>query len=68
MGLTRALFSVLEHPVSGRDLVLVLGGLFLVAKATFEIHDDLEGKEGKGPSALTEKHEASVGKRLLRRC
>jgi len=51
MGLTRTLFSVREHPVSGRDLVLVLGGLFLVAKATFEIHDDLEGKEGKGPSA-----------------
>ena len=47
MGLTRTLFSVLDHPVSGRDLVLVLGGLFLVAKATFEIHDDLEGKEKK---------------------
>jgi predicted tellurium resistance membrane protein TerC len=51
MGLTRPLFSVLAHSVSGRDLVLVLGGLFLVAKATFEIHDDLEGKEGKRPSA-----------------
>jgi predicted tellurium resistance membrane protein TerC len=51
MGLTRPLFSVLAHPVSGRDLVLVLGGLFLVAKATFEIHDDLEGRESKGPSA-----------------
>jgi predicted tellurium resistance membrane protein TerC len=45
MGLTRPLFSVLGHSVSGRDLVLVSGGLFLVAKATFEIHDDLEGKE-----------------------
>jgi predicted tellurium resistance membrane protein TerC len=51
MGLTRPLFSVREHPVSGRDLVLILGGLFLVAKATFEIHDDLEGKEKRGPSA-----------------
>ena len=51
MGLTRPLFSILGHVVSGRDLVLVLGGLFLVAKATFEIHDDLEGKEKKGPSA-----------------
>jgi predicted tellurium resistance membrane protein TerC len=49
MGLTRPLFSVLAHPVSGRDLVLVLGGLFLVAKATFEIHDDLEGR-GAPPS------------------
>jgi predicted tellurium resistance membrane protein TerC len=50
MGLTRPLFSVLDHAVSGRDLVLILGGLFLVAKATFEIHDDLEGKEKKGPT------------------
>jgi predicted tellurium resistance membrane protein TerC len=37
--------------VSGRDLVLVLGGLFLVAKATFEIHDDLEGHK-KEPAKL----------------
>jgi len=50
MGLTRPLFGVLGHVVSGRDLVLVLGGLFLVAKSTFEIHDDLEGREKKGPS------------------
>ncbi len=50
MGLTRPLFSVLGYSVSGRDLVLIFGGLFLVAKATFEIHDDLEGKEKKGPS------------------
>ncbi len=50
MGLTRTLFSVFDHPVSGRDIVLVLGGLFLVAKATFEIHDDLEGKEKGGAS------------------
>ena len=45
MGLTRPLFSVLDHAVSGRDLVLILGGLFLVAKATFEIHEKLEGEE-----------------------
>ena len=51
MGLTRPLFSVFGHVVSGRDVVLILGGLFLVAKATFEIHDDLEGKEKKGRSA-----------------
>ena len=51
MGLTRPLFSVLDHAVSGRDLVLILGGLFLVAKATFEIHDALEGKEEKGSKA-----------------
>jgi predicted tellurium resistance membrane protein TerC len=50
MHLTRPFFSVFGHDVSGRDLVLILGGLFLVAKATFEIHDDLEGKEKGGPS------------------
>jgi predicted tellurium resistance membrane protein TerC len=50
MGLTRPLFPVLDHPVSGRDVVLILGGLFLVAKATFEIHDDLEGKEKEATS------------------
>jgi len=43
--LTAPLFSVLQHEVSGRDLILLLGGLFLLAKATFEIHDKLEGDE-----------------------
>jgi predicted tellurium resistance membrane protein TerC len=42
MGLTRELFTVLGHPVSGRDLILLGGGLFLIGKATFEIHDKLE--------------------------
>jgi predicted tellurium resistance membrane protein TerC len=44
--LTEPLFSVFEQPVSGRDLILILGGLFLLAKATLEIHDKLEGEEG----------------------
>jgi predicted tellurium resistance membrane protein TerC len=43
MGLTATLFEVLGHAVSGRDIVLVAGGLFLLAKATFEIHDKIEG-------------------------
>jgi predicted tellurium resistance membrane protein TerC len=42
MGLTRPLFAVLGHDISGRDLILLVGGLFLIAKATFEIHDKLE--------------------------
>jgi len=42
MGLTTPLFSVLEHAVSGRDIILLGGGLFLIAKATFEIHEKLE--------------------------
>src|SRR6476646_1188589 len=43
--LTRPLFSVLGHGVSGRDLILIAGGLFLIGKATFEIHGKLEGEE-----------------------
>ena len=44
--LTSPLFSVGDHPVSGRDLILFIGGLFLLFKATREIHDKLEGEEG----------------------
>ena len=44
--LTAPLFGVFGHEFSGRDLILLLGGLFLLAKATFEIHDKLEGDEG----------------------
>jgi predicted tellurium resistance membrane protein TerC len=49
LGLTRELFSVLGHGVSGRDLILFGGGLFLIAKATFEIHDKLEVQHEEGP-------------------
>ena len=37
--LTEPLFSVFEHPVSGRDFILLIGGLFLIGKSTHEIHD-----------------------------
>jgi predicted tellurium resistance membrane protein TerC len=49
MGLTAPLFSIplWGHEVSGRDLVLIVGGLFLVAKSTHEIHNKLEGHEGE---------------------
>jgi predicted tellurium resistance membrane protein TerC len=51
MGLTRPLFEVLGHAFTGRDLILLFGGLFLVGKATWEIHDKLEGgHEAHGPS------------------
>ncbi|HXQ68881.1 MAG TPA: TerC family protein [Pyrinomonadaceae bacterium] len=46
IGLTAPLFSVIGEEVSGRDLVLFLGGLFLIAKSTHEIHGSLEGEEG----------------------
>jgi predicted tellurium resistance membrane protein TerC len=44
--LTTPLFSVLGQRISGRDLILISGGLFLLAKATIEIHERLEGEEG----------------------
>jgi predicted tellurium resistance membrane protein TerC len=44
--LTRPLFTVVGQEISGRDLVLIVGGLFLLAKSTHEIHDRLEGDEG----------------------
>jgi predicted tellurium resistance membrane protein TerC len=44
--LTAPLFAVLGQEISGRDLILILGGLFLLGKATYEIHDKLEGSEG----------------------
>ncbi len=46
IGLVEPLFTVLGQDVSGRDLILLLGGLFLIAKSTYEIHDKLEGHEG----------------------
>ena len=46
MRLTAPLFTLLNHAVTGRDLILILGGLFLLAKATLEIHERLEGEEG----------------------
>jgi predicted tellurium resistance membrane protein TerC len=42
MKLTRPLFELFGHGLSGRDLILILGGLFLIAKATLEIHNDIE--------------------------
>jgi predicted tellurium resistance membrane protein TerC len=44
--LTAPLFSVLDQEISGRDLVLLIGGLFLIAKSTHEIHERLEGEQG----------------------
>ncbi len=46
IGLTTPIFSILDFHISGRDLVLLIGGLFLMGKATMEIHEKLEGAEG----------------------
>jgi len=45
MRLTTPFFSVLGREISGRDLILIIGGLFLLWKSTMEIHDSLEGEE-----------------------
>lgn len=45
IGLTKPLFHIASFEFSGRDLILLVGGLFLLGKATFEIHDKLEGEE-----------------------
>ncbi|MBK7104571.1 MAG: TerC family protein [Ignavibacteriae bacterium] len=43
MGLTKSLFTIYEYDISGRDIILIIGGLFLLAKSTHEIHNSLEG-------------------------
>jgi predicted tellurium resistance membrane protein TerC len=50
--LTQPLFHVFSHAVSSRDIILIVGGLFLLAKSTFEIHDKLEGKEGHASASV----------------
>jgi predicted tellurium resistance membrane protein TerC len=51
--LTQPLFSVLDHPISGRDLILIGGGLFLLGKSTWEIHHRLEGEEEHAPTTAS---------------
>jgi len=46
--LTTPLFHVVSVPISGRSLILIVGGLFLIAKATYEIHGKLEGEDHEG--------------------
>lgn len=50
MGLTEPWLTVFSQAISGRDLILVGGGMFLLAKATLEIHHSLEGSEGSDPA------------------
>jgi predicted tellurium resistance membrane protein TerC len=58
--LTEPLFEILGHPFSGRDLILIGGGLFLLAKATFEIHERLEGEEGRPQGTVAAANLGSV--------
>ncbi|MBC8042328.1 MAG: TerC family protein [Rhizobacter sp.] len=50
--LTATLFTLFGNPISGRDLILISGGIFLVAKATYEIHERLEGESGEVSSKV----------------
>ncbi|MEO8751387.1 MAG: TerC family protein, partial [Casimicrobiaceae bacterium] len=52
VGLTAPLFTVLKQEISGRDLILILGGLFLLWKSTMEMHQLMEGEEDAAGSAV----------------
>jgi predicted tellurium resistance membrane protein TerC len=65
MGLTAPLFTLLGNEFTGRDLILLFGGLFLVAKATYEIHDKLEGTEHHGAAPQTAKFGAILVQIML---
>jgi predicted tellurium resistance membrane protein TerC len=52
IGLTAPMFTVLSQEISGRDLILIGGGLFLIWKSTGEIHQSMEGEEGQASSAV----------------
>ena len=63
--LTEPLFSVWEEAFSGRDLILLAGGVFLLAKSTFEIHDKLEGREGHASARVGPSFVAVIGQILV---
>ena len=67
MRLTEPLFTVqrFEHSVSGRDLILLLGGLFLIAKSTHEIHQKLEGAEGHASARVATSFASVITQILL---
>jgi len=60
MGLTAPLFTVLAQEISGRDIILIVGGLFLLAKSTHEIHNSLEGAEDEASAGGAAVSMASV--------
>nr|WP_216635893.1 TerC family protein [Bdellovibrio bacteriovorus] len=65
IGLTEPLFAVMGHEISGRDLILVLGGLFLIGKSTAEIHHKLEGVEGSQSTGVAHSFGAVILQILL---
>jgi predicted tellurium resistance membrane protein TerC len=65
MRLTEPLFTLFGHAFSGRDLILIAGGLFLLWKATVEIHDKLEGEEGHGAARVAPSFGAIIGQIMV---
>src|SRR5213079_3463701 len=63
--LTTPLFHVLGRPFSGRDLILIAGGLFLLAKSTREIHESLEGDTGHAGARVRASFAAVVGQIMV---
>ncbi len=63
--LTAPLFAVLGHDISGRDLILIIGGLFLIGKSTHEMHGHLEGEESHESSGKVAPGFASVIVQIL---
>ncbi len=53
MRLTTPLFAVFGNEISGRDIILISGGLFLLGKSTYEIHDRLEGEGGNALARIS---------------
>jgi predicted tellurium resistance membrane protein TerC len=65
MRLTQPLFHAFGHGFSGRDMILISGGLFLLYKSTVEIHDKLEGEEGHGSAKVAPSFGAVIGQIML---
>ena len=65
MRLTAPLFTLVGQEISGRDLILIVGGLFLLAKSTHEIHDKLEGEEGHASAKVVTSFNAVIVQILL---
>ncbi|MSO56975.1 MAG: TerC family protein [Acidobacteria bacterium] len=65
MRLTQPLLTAFGHGFSGRDLILISGGLFLLWKATMEIHERLEGEDSHGASKVAPSFGAVIGQIML---
>jgi predicted tellurium resistance membrane protein TerC len=63
--LTAPLFTVLNRPISGRDIILIGGGLFLLGKATVEIHERIEGETEHGPTRAAPSFGAVIAQIML---